>query len=53
MIQILSTKNAPFLLDAGSAPEGFRNPINDLSKTGLDLLPPARFARFPKEFSSS
>jgi hypothetical protein len=29
MVQILSTKNAPFLLDARSAPEGFRNPINE------------------------
>jgi hypothetical protein len=25
-------KEAPFLLEARSAPEGFRNPINDLSK---------------------
>jgi hypothetical protein len=28
MVQLPSTKNAPFLLDARSAPEGFRNPIN-------------------------
>jgi hypothetical protein len=45
-------KECAFFVRRG-APEGFRNPINEVAKPGFDLLPPARFARFSKEVSSS